>query len=109
VVAVKIDSKWEAERWAELHILQKAGEIRNLKRQVPIRLAFNGKPVTYESGRKMTYWVDFDYDEKCDGKWVRVLEDTKGIDTKDSKIKRALVHNMLDIRVRTNFRADRAG
>lgn len=39
---LRFDSKGESKRWAELCLLERAGEIKNLKRQVPFKMAING-------------------------------------------------------------------
>jgi hypothetical protein len=66
-----MDSGKEANRWAELLLLQRAGEISNLERQVEYVLPGNIKAV-----------IDFRYHE--DGQVV--LEDAKGIDRKTGKV-----------------------
>lgn len=65
------DSKTEAKRWANLRLLERAGEISDLQRQVPFPLmtiTADGKPV-----RWATYLADFVYTENGS----RVVEDSK--------------------------------
>jgi len=63
------DSQKELRRWGELQLLQKAGEITNLRRQVPYELIpKNGKL------RHIVFIADFVYEEN--GK--EVVEDSKG-------------------------------
>lgn len=87
----KFDSKREANRYAELLLLEKAGVISDLQRQVSIRLipgqyeTINGKRRCVE--RECRYVADFVYVEN--GK--KVVEDTKGFKTKDYIIKRKLM------------------
>jgi hypothetical protein len=59
---LKFDSKKEAARWLELELLQKAGKISNLKRQVPFELNVNGIKIgklvldfTYTENGKTVY------------------------------------------------------
>lgn len=67
----KFDSKGEARRWMQLRLLDRAGEITELRRQVPFPLMTitdDGKPV--EWGK---YIADFVYRENG----VRIIEDSK--------------------------------
>lgn len=74
----KFDSKMEAEDYKRLLWLEKAGKIKDLKRQVGIKL----------SGR-FSYVCDFCYyDMELN---TLVIYDTKGFETSDFKIKRAWV------------------
>ena len=75
-------SQWEADRWPELNLLQKAGVLSNLRRQVSIEVA----PATTYRGervRKIYYIADFVYEENGE----TVVEDAKGFHTKDWRIK----------------------
>lgn len=82
------DSKLEARRYGELVLLEAAGEISGLLRQVPWPLKVNDKLVC-------KWVVDFLYVAK-DG--TPVLEDVKGMITRDASIKiklaRALYPNI---------------
>ena len=81
------DSKKEYIRYRELALLERAGQISDLKRQVKYELIpsqrVNGKVVE----RACTYVADFVYTEN--GKTI--VEDTKGFRTKDYIIKRKLM------------------
>ena len=87
VDGITFDSKKEARRYSELLLLERAGKIQHLARQVQFELIgsqrINGKVVE----RPCTYKADFTYWEN--GKYV--VEDTKGIKTKDYIIKRKLM------------------
>ena len=108
VYAVVFDSKFEADRWAELKLEEKLGSVRKLQRQVKIVISFEGRVVKYKpSNRPMSYIADFVYESFDGSEWVGVVEDTKGFDTKDSKIKRALVCHMTGTEVFTHFKATR--
>lgn len=69
VGGLTFDSKKEADRWNELLILEKAGEIDGLVRQVPYRLEVNGFLVC-------TYVADALYFDRSSRSWV--TEDVKG-------------------------------
>ena len=91
VGGIRFDSTKEARRWGELRLLEKAGEIRNLRRQVRIPLEGRDGPVTFQpSGRKAVYVADFAYEEKRLG-WAEVVEDSKGHQTPEFKLKRAIL------------------
>lgn len=79
------DSVLEARRYKQLALLERAGEIKNLKLQVPFLLqeSFRKNGKTY---RKIEYIADFVYEEKGQ----TIVEDTKGIKTDVFKIKQKL-------------------
>lgn len=70
VDGITFASRREANRYSELRLLERAGEIQNLRLQVPYRLEVNGVLVC-------KYLCDFQYEEK--GK--EVVEDCKGMRT----------------------------
>lgn len=94
----KFDSKKEANRYQELVLLEKAGVIKNLSRQVKFVLIpsqrdeATGKVIE----RECSYKADFKYEE--DGKTV--VEDVKGFRTKEYIIKRKLMLYQYGIRIR---------
>lgn len=92
----KFDSHKEARRYGELVLLQRAGQISHLERQVKYELIpsqrVDGKVVE----RACTYVADFVYMEN--GK--KVVEDTKGFRTKDYIIKRKLMLYVHGIRIK---------
>jgi hypothetical protein len=79
VHGITFDSKAEASRYLELVILQNAGEITNLELQVQFEIF-----PKQEGERAAHYVADFVYYE--DG--VKVVEDCKGMKTKDYILKR---------------------
>ena len=104
---ITYDSKKEADRHAVLRLLERAGKIRDLQRQVKFVLI----PAQYEPDtvgkrggikkgklieRECSYIADFVYEEN--GK--KVVEDTKGFRTADYKIKRKLMLFMHGIRIK---------
>ena len=97
VDGITYDSRKEAQRAQELRLMLKAGIISNLREQVPYELIpaqknEYGKVVE----RAVIYKADFVYDEK--GKTV--VEDTKGVRTKEYIIKRKLMLYEYGIRIR---------
>lgn len=77
---ITFDSKVEAERFAFLKLMQRAGEISGLERQPRFKLAVNGEHVT-------TYVADFRYVDK---QGRTIIEDVKGVRTPAFNIKAKL-------------------
>ena len=113
VDGIMFDSKKEAQRYQQLKLMEKAGVICNLNRQVKYELVpaqyINGKLVE----RAVTYTSDFEYDELIkarqrtvmvyDGASVigkHIVEDVKGVRTDVYKIKRKLMLHKFGIRIR---------
>lgn len=108
VNGVNFDSRKEADRYIELSILSRSGAITSLKRQVKFELI----PAQYEPDiisprgkvkkgklieRAVSYIADFVYTDE-NGKTV--VEDCKGVRTKDYIIKRKLLLYMHGIRIK---------
>jgi hypothetical protein len=85
VDGITFDSKREAERYCELKLLQRAGEISELRLQVPFELqpgfTVNGKKI-----RPIHYIADFMYTQNG----THVVEDAKGHRTKEYMLKRKM-------------------
>ena len=96
VNGVVFDSRKEANRWCELALLQKAGQVTDLQRQVKYELIPSQRIDGKVAERACTYVADFVYREN--GKTV--VEDTKGFKTKDYIIKRKLMLWVHGIRVK---------
>lgn len=96
----KFDSKKESRRWLDLRLLEKAGKISDLKRQISFPLVtFDGReavPILTPKGRLTFYRADFVYREN--GK--RVIEDTKGMMTDLAALKIAILEGMIGDKVR---------
>ena len=86
------DSKAEAARWQELQLLERAGEITELERQVEYELIPKQK-----GERAVKYIADFRY---IDHEGKTVVEDTKGVKTPVYILKRKLMLRVHGIRVR---------
>jgi hypothetical protein len=97
----RFDSKAEARRCGELLLLQRAGAIRELRRQVPFEIIpaqidRQGKTVYPAS-----YLADFVYEEvDSHGRWNLVVEDLKGIRSEADCMKRKLMLQVHGIDVR---------
>lgn len=101
VDGIIFDSKHEAERYAELKLLEKAGEIRDLKLQEKFCLV----PTIEGEGRKIAqravyYLADFTYWERNGKYWKRVVEDAKGVRTDVYKLKKKLMRWRHGIEIR---------
>ena len=83
----EFDSVREHSRWVELQILEKAGLISGLKRQVKFELIPSQKEGKKTVERSVSYVADFVYREN--GKTV--VEDAKGVRTPEYIIKRKLM------------------
>lgn len=108
------DSVREANRWVLLRYLEKQGEITDLKRQVEfVLIPEQREPSTevYQKGKnkglpkegkliehKVCYVADFVYTDLKSGETV--VEDTKGVKTKDYIIKRKLMLYIHHIRIK---------
>ena len=93
------DSKKEANRYKELRLLEKAGEIKDLRTQVKFKLipAQRDEATGKVIERECSYKADFVYYEE-DGETV--VEDVKGFRTKDYIIKRKLMLYQYGLRIR---------
>lgn len=91
------DSKKEANRWVELAIMQKNGEITDLDTQVVFELIpAQRDPVTKKVLERAVHYVaDFVYYRGNE----KVVEDTKGFKTPDYIIKRKLMLWVHGIRI----------
>lgn len=96
VDGIRFDSKKEAVRYWELKMLERAGKISDLERQVRFVLI----PAQYLDGklkeRQCVYVADFRYLENGHV----VVEDTKGVRTKDYIIKRKLLLKVYGIAIK---------
>lgn len=102
------DSIKEYRRWCELKLLERAGKIANLKRQVKFVLipsqyetvtdAQTGKLVKGKCiERECAYIADFVYMDKVKG--TGVVEDTKGFRTREYIIKRKMMLYKYGVRI----------
>ena len=92
VDGMPFDSKREAARWRELRLLERAGEISDLRRQVRYELV-----PKLPGERPVDYIADFVYRDKNGNE---VVEDVKGVRTPVYIIKRKLILWRYGIRIR---------
>lgn len=85
---IVFDSKREAERWWELVMMERAGEIVDLRRQVSFDLIPECRTRSGRIVRGTKYVADFVYRDK-EGRTV--VEDAKGYKTKEYQIKKKLM------------------
>jgi hypothetical protein len=86
------DAKGECERWEELKLMERAGEIRHLRRQVPFALVVSGILVC-------TYVADFVYEDGA----ATIVEDHKSEPTRELAayvIKRKLMQALHGLQIR---------
>ena len=93
VDGITFDSIKEANRWQELKLMERAGEIVGLNRQVRIEII--PKTKLY---RACFYVCDYVYFDKREGKTV--YEDSKGMKTKEYLLKRKLLYWRHGIEIR---------
>jgi hypothetical protein len=82
------DSKREAIRCNELHILEAAGEISDLIIHPQYWFVINGKQLKHANGRRVGYKSDFEYTDTESG--IKVTEDVKGVIVRDWPLRRAV-------------------
>lgn len=87
VDGIRFDSIREANRWQELRLMERAGAVRDLQRQVSFELI----PAQRVSGRQLKpirYIADFSY---LDERGNRIIEDSKGAKTPVYCIKKRML------------------
>ena len=85
---IRFASKREGRRYQELKLLERAGEISALELQPRFPLRVDGKLIC-------TYVADFQYVAK--GKSIATVEDVKGVQTPEFKIKRKLFETLYGV------------
>jgi hypothetical protein len=87
---IRFDSKREAERYMGLKNLLRAGEISNLRLQVPY-------PIIINDFKVCTYIADFVYFDNATGE--EVTEDSKGMKTAVYVLKKKLVKAVYGVEI----------
>ena len=87
----------EYKRWCDLKLLEKAGEISALSRQIKFELSVNNLHIC-------SYIPDFSYFAK--DKSIMIHEDFKGLETREFKIKKRLMKAIynIDIKITTRIK-----
>tara|TARA_R100001015_G_scaffold9844_1_gene3860 strand:- start:871 stop:1245 length:375 start_codon:yes stop_codon:yes gene_type:complete len=90
---ITFDSKWESERYLYLKSLEKAGRIKDLELQPRYNILVNDQKIC-------AYVADFKYNkENADGIWEHIVEDAKGVETPEFKLKKKLMKAVFDIEI----------
>lgn len=97
VNGVEFDSHREARRYQDLQMLQRAGEISDLRTQVKYTLIPAQKKPSGGVERACTYTADFVYRDKSGRE---IVEDAKGVKTQQYIIRRKLLLYVHGIEVR---------
>lgn len=90
---IKFDSRKERDRYLALKLLEKNGEVRNIRTQQTYRLVVAGLLIC-------KYRADFVYEERRGDKWSEITEDVKGFKTPAYKLKKKLMKACTGIEVR---------
>ena len=91
IQGIKFDSKWEGERYLYLKSLERAGTIKDLELQVRFNLMVNDQKIC-------AYIADFCYNrEDNNGAWHYIVDDAKGVETPEFKLKKKLMKACLGI------------
>ena len=89
------DSQTEAARYGQLCLLERVGQVRNLKVHPKVPMHINGKKL----GRGYMV-LDFSFEEYKDGAWRTRYEDVKGaLDTREAKLRRRVAELVNDITI----------
>jgi hypothetical protein len=90
----KFDSKWEAERYGQLASMALAGVVKDLERQVKYEIVVNNYKIC-------RYVADFAYTLiHEDGTEEKIVEDAKGVQTTDFKLKMKLMKAVFNIDIK---------
>ena len=90
----KFDSRWEAERYGQLSSMVLAGVVKDLERQVKYDIIVNDQKIC-------RYIADFVYILVHEnGSEEKIVEDAKGVQTSDFKLKKKLMKAVFDIEIK---------
>ena len=89
---IMFDSKHEAKRYQELRLLEQAGEITNLRLQVPFELIPKSK-----HGMPIRYIADFTYNDQSG---QLIVEDAKVVKTPVYRLKRRIMAEIYNIEIK---------
>lgn len=82
------DSRREARRCDQLHLLLRAGDIEGLECQPQYWFSFDGRQIKHTNGRRVGYRPDFRYFDRHSG--CEIVEDAKGIRTEGYVLRAAI-------------------
>jgi hypothetical protein len=85
VDGITFDSKWESERYGQLRAMERGGIVTDLKLQVKYDIVINDIKIC-------KYISDFVYKEELpNGEIKEIVEDAKGFETPEFKLKKKLM------------------
>lgn len=93
--SLRFDSKKEARRYDELMLMMASGKIKDLRLQQDFTLVEAYTRPSGERVRAMRYRADFTYTREGE----RIVEDVKGIKTKDYQMKKKLMMDKYGISI----------
>ena len=97
-MGLKFDSRWEAERWGQLKAMERAGVVTQLERQIRFSLDINGQKIC-------DYIADFQYLlHEEDGTHKEIVEDAKGVQTPEFKLKKKMMKAIHNIDIHLSFK-----
>ena len=100
VKQITFDSVKEARRFGELELMKNAGKIRDLRLQVNFTLQEGFTTASGERVRPIVYRADFVYQEPSPTGWRTVVEDVKGVRTKEYSMKRKMMLEKFGVDIR---------
>lgn len=90
---IEFDSTWEGQRYSQLKVLEKAGEISDLQLQVSMPIEVNGVHIC-------KYVADFVYHQHDE----KIVEDAKGVKTAIYSQKKKLIKAVYGIDIKETYR-----
>lgn len=96
---IVFDSQKEAQRYCELKLLEKKGEISQLQRQVSFELIPAEVGANKKKLRSIVYLADFVYLTKKNGMLQKHIEDVKGVKTAVYRLKKRLMWHLYRINI----------
>ena len=97
---ITFDSEKEARRFGELRMWLQFGDIRDLRLQVNFTLQEGFTTDSGERVRPIVYRADFTYQERTPSGWRTVVEDVKGVRTKEYNMKRKMMLEKFGVDIR---------
>lgn len=97
---ITFDSEREARRFGELRMLLRCGQIQDLRLQVNFTLQEGYTTADGERVRPIVYRADFNYQERTRDGWRPVVEDVKGVRTKEYNMKRKMMLEKFGVKIR---------
>ena len=97
---ITFDSEREARRFGELRMLLRCGQIQDLRLQANFTLQEGYTTADGERVRPIVYRADFTYRERTGDGWRPVVEDVKGVRTKEYSMKRKMMLEKFGVKIR---------